>query len=337
MITHGHLDRLALEMLSQFLAPRRVEGIEQSVLWKIVTDGDPGRIVDALTVSGLLVDASFAQAIEATFTVLELRDFLRARKMKTSGRKAELAQRLANASSENLGEIQRVVAGRVLVCSDQGKEAATAHRARKADARREAEDSSLSALRSHAFEDAVRIVADFKANMLFPEGLGVDWNSASFRATLLSDVSQIFALFPGQPRILGDLPAQHFCGLKIASAWMALWGPPTGRRDIFADDYAPTRFDKPTAARMLIYFVRGQKTLAEYRALGLQFVRIMTSEPSCPACACLPSIRYSILSPPELPHEHCTEARGCTCIYTYDPEDFADRFDGDVASLRGMV
>lgn len=86
-----------------------------------------------------------------------------------------------------------------------------------------------------------------------------------------------------------------------------------------AESWLPDNFetglimDNNTAARMILFHVSHQRSIAQYRAAGVRRVEILATDDSCPVCKRLAQRKYRLGEVPELPHEQCTSEMGCRC------------------------
>ena len=113
--------------------------------------------------TGLLVPCPLSQRLAWKLPYTELKQLLRDRKLKISGRKAEMAERLCESDPEGM---EKVLAGlSLLQCSELGRTLASAFLARKS----EMQNAALEALRKKNLDLAVSVVSEFQDALGFPE------------------------------------------------------------------------------------------------------------------------------------------------------------------------
>lgn len=298
-----------LLLLSRFLRPRDARSFDGDVHWRAVLGEPPERAVRRLMEQGLLEPAGLAERLEVKFTADELRRLLRGRGLPVCGHKADLARRLATEAPD---VAERAVAGfDALWCTDAGRVLAQEYLAAERQQRRQAEEESLRAVREGRLRDAVRVVAEYERQQVFPRGVGIDWDRLDLDAweALLR---RIFACRPG---ILAGVPEDRLEALRVA-AIMELWGT-NGCEDGWLPGGFETgaRFDPSTAARMIVFHVTHLRDLEELRRAGVKAVRMLgCGEDSCEACRAIAAKVYPIARVPELPHPRCSHEVGCRCL-----------------------
>jgi hypothetical protein len=103
----------------------------------------------------------------------ELQSILKSRRIKSSGRKAELAARLVASVSGH--EAERLAGARRYFATEAGKRAIVAYEERKERARASMRSEVLIALLKKDVRSAGRIVAEFESRRIFKRGMGIDW------------------------------------------------------------------------------------------------------------------------------------------------------------------
>lgn len=251
------------------------------------------RFIDA----GLLVPCSLSQRLAWKVPYTELKRILRDRKLKVSGRKAEMAARLCESDP---GEMGKIVAGlRLLQCSESGRTLASAVIARKS----EMQNAALEALREKNLELAVRTVNEFQDALGFPEDPLMPSKPA------LADVRRIFTV---NPKILKGVSDDAMESVRIA-AGMAFLG--LGTKWLPENLVTGARIDGDIAVDMVVSRVQTERNVESWQASGLvSSVEVVCStDGPCEACSELSEHPWSIDTVPEIPYEHCTSEWGCHC------------------------
>lgn len=124
-------------------------------------------------------------------------------------------------------------------------------------------------------------------------------------------------MFQSVPKILNELSDIQIQQLRIAGSLAML----LGEKEV--KEYLPTsvgwshRLDPAEAARMIVSFANNER--AKLRAQSEKFftgyVTISTTYDCCESCKSFSNKRYLASKAPELPHQHCTESRGCRCMF----------------------
>jgi formylglycine-generating enzyme required for sulfatase activity len=110
-----------LLFLSVFLAPRKSDDLPNFPDWRSALGEEPQKAIERLLDIGWLVRASLGVHLSHQFTVAELRNMLRERKLPLSGRKNDLILRLILSDAE--GMEQAVTSLTILECSEEGRKA----------------------------------------------------------------------------------------------------------------------------------------------------------------------------------------------------------------------
>jgi len=309
------LPKAHLFLLSRFLHPRDARYFDGDANWRAVLGEPPERVVRRFVKEGLLEPASLAECLEAKLTVDELKRLLRSHGLPVSGRKPELARRLADGAPD--AARQAVVGSEMLRCTDAGRVLAEEYLVAEQRRRRQAEEESLQALKERRFRDAVRSVAEYEREQVFPRGIGLEWD----RIDLDAWDATLRRIFTCRPSILAGVTKDRLEVLRVGAAMMELWGTNSCAAWLPEGFEAGTRFDANTAARMILFHGRHLRDLEEFRRIGVKAVRVLgCGKDSCEACRAIADKVYPLDRVPELPYPRCTHDIGCRCLIV--PEQF---------------
>ena len=294
-----------LLLLSKFVRARKVEpasagyGVDR---WKVALGESEHEAIRRFVSGGLLVSCPLAEKIAYAFSVTCLKEMLRERGLKLSGRKDEKVQRLYSADPRGM---ETVLAGvELLKCSETGRLLADEFFDRKARMER----AALESLQGGKCEAAVHEVCDFKDALGFPQ------------VPFLSDrpnLDDVRNALSARPGILGSVSEGALGQLRLAAA-MGFLGLGT---EWFADDTETgTEMSCETAVNMIIGSVQHSRNLAAWRREGVTRVKILgsNSDHSCEACKALSHRVWPIGQTPELPHAECASECGCRCVAVAD-------------------
>ena len=252
--------------------------------------------------AGLLVPCSLSEHLAWKLSYKRLKQMLRERGLKLSGRKNALAERLSGADAKGAEE---ALAGlRMWKCSEEGSKLTNQF----LESVRQTERAALEALQAKKCEEAVRIVCDFKDALGFP------------REQFFQDrpnLEDVRGVFDARPGILAGVHEDALENLRIAAGMSLLlldyhlieWLP-----EGFSTGLA---FSNDTAIAMLCGYVRIERQLADYRKMEfIKHLRISGGNPekSCDVCKALLGRVWVIDEVPELPHPQCTSDSGCHCF-----------------------
>jgi hypothetical protein len=252
--------------------------------------------------------------MDHAYRVPELKELLRDRHLRSSGRKADLVERLIEADPQGMAMLTADVT--VYLCTDGGRQVAEPYVERQRAEREGMEAEVLGALRRHDLRAACACVVRYERTQVFGRGLGIDWS----RAPLDFNLDLVAMIFRAKPLMLASVHDSDMADLRIGAAMCALLG--TGRPGKWlADDLTLNlRFDEETAARMLLFYASHQRQLQDYARSGVvKGVRVLCAgDESCPACRKLSGRTFPLNKAPELPNPSCTHPMGCRCTYIPD-------------------
>jgi len=295
-----------LVLLSTFLAPNEPTGARLQYLSDAL--GKPVAVaIDDLIRSEMLVEASILQRLECRSAV-DLRTLAKERKIKVSGTKSELVQRLAQADPQGMEAL--VTDKRLLICSEAGRQRVLDFRNQVRQEREKAQSQCFESLLAGDLTQACMQMIAFEAGQPVGRGIGIDWKHRDID----DDVAFLRTLYASKPAILGELDGTDLAGLHIAAAMMHLWGTDDVGNWLPTDLANRLRLGPATSARMMIFDVRDQLERQKYARLGMQRMRLLACPGSCSVCLEAAKRRYTLADAPRLPHAGCTNEMGCRCI-----------------------
>jgi hypothetical protein len=245
----------------------------------------------------MLVSCTVREGLDFKFSSAQLKQILRKRGLKLSGRKDEMPERLCKADA---GEMEKIVASlNLLTTSESGQQLASEFLVRRGEMQR----TALAALWERNAGLACQVVCEFQDALGFPEIPMIQTKPA------LADVNSVFSV---RPRILAGVNKEALEHLRVA-AGMAFLG--------LGDHWPPenletgTRLDGPAAVNMIISSVQNRRNVESWRRSGVvRMVKIQCSfDGPCEACRGLEGRVWPIEELPEIPYEHCTSPDGCYC------------------------
>lgn len=272
--------------------------------------------VDALRSTGELRIADAAEVMAGVLNLSELRAKCSLHDLKSSGKKAELAKRLA----DNLphSDLMEWSSSKFIVATELGLNVLAA----KKKALEKFQLETLEHLRVGAFDAAAKLVCDYELNQFTPRGIGVNWDKADKR--LARETKQIFKANPKfHIRRYGSIEP---CVRELA-AMTALWGTDRFESLIQRDGSGKSAGNLNLQARMLYGYVGHRERLksiaANFRRRerhpDVRLIAVLDQNTTCEACLGDNGRTYALPGAPELPHEHCSCEIGCRCTLVYQP------------------
>lgn len=283
-------------LLSRFSRPQIGTG-HWGDEWTVALGEDAREALRRFVEAGLLVPCAVPEGLIFRFSSAQLKQLLRERRLKLSGRKDEMSERLYKADSA--GMEKAVAEMNLLKYSQSGQQLASEFLARRDEMQR----TALAALREGNPGLACQVVCEFQDALGFPE-IPMFPTKPN-----LADVSSVFSV---RPRILAGVNEEALEHLRVAAGMAFL-----GLSDHGLPENLETgiRLAGPEAVNMIIGTVQNGRNVELWRRSGLvRTVKIFCSaDGPCVACAELRNRVWPIEELPEIPYEHCTSPQGCRC------------------------
>ncbi|MHB8502098.1 MAG: SAP domain-containing protein [Candidatus Acidiferrales bacterium] len=246
--------------------------------------------------SGLLEECPLSYRVMSKFNQIVLKQMLRQRGLKVSGRKDELAKRLVEADRDGMFEATSEFV--MMQCTDKGRYLANEFSERT----EEMQQAALQALRRRDLESAIQYVCHYQDALGFPE--------APFFPSK-PNASDLRRTFSVKPKILGSISDEVLESLRVAAGMGFL-----GIRGKWISDDLETgvAMDGASAVAMIISKVQNDRNLESYRLSEVTRIRIIGSaDGSCLSCAKIQRKMWNLKDVPEIPYERCTSEGGCRC------------------------
>lgn len=301
--------RAHLLLLTKFQKPQEISSFTQKEYWNDVLGETMLAAIERLNTDGMLVQVNnLGEKMSYKFRVVDLKPILQEKRLKVSGRKADLIVRLIEVDEEGM---ELAVSDVHLVkCSEEGEKLANQYLEETKREREEAEQAVATLLQTGDYRGASRAMANYESKQVFSRGESIDWNNYS----TVTDERILLHIFAGKPKILKKLTDDQLSQLRIPAALMYLWGEARSNQWLPSDLELGLNFDAETAARMLLFYAQNQADLEQYAPDDhkLRF-EILATDNSCDACKKMAKRTYTLSSIPELPYEKCTCEMGCRC------------------------
>lgn len=293
-----------LLLLSKFLSPRPPEDFTDSnwaSAWATVLSETPSKAIARFRDDGAIEIAGIRDRLGFEFRVAELKQLLRQRNLRLSGRKRELIERLIEADREGMSALVSEI--HVFTCTEKGRGLAQAYLSKIRQLRATSELEVLAALRGGELDRAVSQVAAFDAEQVF--GRGVE---PACELRVLKTINE------ARPQILECVSEEIIGQLRVSAGMMQLWGTNDPENWLPHELGTGLTMDNGSAARMLLFYAQQQLTLDQYRRdTVVKGVEILSADDSCEACRELTGRVYRLDEVPVLPNPFCTHPKGCRC------------------------
>jgi len=294
-------------LLTKLTSATDPESWSHSDAWAQVLGESPIDAAAHFTQEGLVEPAGLKSILEMNNSQIQLKAKLKERGLKVSGKKEELAARLAGVDPEGI----KVLIGQrtFLTCTAKGQELAERFRAEFMAERTAAENTSLELFKIGQLEEACGAMLAFEAKQVFPRGLGINWHcyNGSHEKAVLKHIAT------ARPGILIGLGESFLQVLRPATAMMFLYGQRSVAPWITIKPPAGFRLDIETSARMLMFYAQNLVRLDELRRASVKRVRVLAAPNSCGYCKTFEGQIFPIDRVPELPHPKCAHVMGCRC------------------------
>lgn len=282
-----------LGLLSLFLKPRKLDTPVWQEMWEQALGRPYMQTIRMFCKQGYLHRASARQCAEL-YTVPELKNVLRANKLKMSGRKAELIQRLADNVPDELDRLATNV--EAYACTEAGMALVAPYQEKLSQAWQFADATVSQALWNGDIGRAVRTVVQYRTLLPAPMrgGLGRGVRETGLAELLTMDVPD-------------RIDPQVFAEFRVQAATDWLWGRRfTGPREFH-----------PIAYRTAFGAV-ARETLSSYAANRdvIKGVNVSAAADACEHCKQLAAKGpYTFRNAPIIPNPDC-ERDWCRCAYT---------------------
>jgi hypothetical protein len=296
-----------LLLLSKFLMARRADSVSTGYWtdnWKAALGESKEVALRRFVTAGLLTPCPLPERLANYFSAAQLKQMLRDRQLKSSGRKDQMADRLCNADAAGM---EKAVGGIVLLrCSETGQQIANQFAPRQEEMRRKA----LEALGKRNLDLAISVVSLFNDELGFPS----DPTFGTCPATLREQLRRTFTTTPKILSRVNKTVLEH-CRIAVGMDFLGVgseWLPEDPETELQMENM------KLDVEGMIVSSVQSGLNLDEWRRSGLvRSLKIVGSSDgdSCPACNAAQKRVWAIRSVPELPLRDCTSESGCRCSY----------------------
>jgi hypothetical protein len=263
---------------------------------------------------GLLREATLGEKLQSLLKVPDLKGHLRQRGMPVSGKKSELATRLAKSDPQPSASLTQ---GRAVYVSTKEGSRLIGECQDAAKASRTSTEESLTDLLARGeFRKAVVTLASFEAAQVFPRGMGIDW--ADFDPQPME--RRIRLIFTRVPKSLVDTPSEYLPICRVGAAMFVLiWN--VGEVSTWISRHIPGETEKRLCkiAQDLhshACFLDEIDTLKSFEASGGFYrLRVQTSNDDhvCASCKRLAEGTHRLEDPPEIPNPDCSSESWCRC------------------------
>lgn len=308
LFTNWKKSKAHLLLLSKFLGGNASNRYEQDERWQAALDEPPSAAIKRFLGDGVLGPADTAHVLAACYTAIQLKDLLRVKELKISGKKEELIARLIE--HDQAGMAQLAQEHDILTCIGAGEQIARDFLESESRKKEELEQTLVSLVEKNNFRTAADAVADYEATQVFPRGLGIDWSQGgAFMEEVLRD---IYGCTPSILRAVGDSELRQ---LRMAAAMMELTGENRGDRWLPDNFELGIAMECEAAARMLLFHAYHLRRMRQYQRGGVRKVQVsgVNDAEQCAACRDIDGKVYPLNELPEFPYPKCTCEMGCRC------------------------
>ncbi|HLF18438.1 MAG TPA: hypothetical protein VI749_06040 [Candidatus Omnitrophota bacterium] len=298
-----------LLLLSKFCNGDSPERYNKADYWEVALKGEPTKAIQQFINDGMLEPADLHELINYKFKVSELVLLLKEQRLKITGRKDALIQRLIE---NDLNKMRAVTKGLNLYrCTEKGKQLAENYLNEEKTKREIVMHKVTNLLENKEYSSAASIVAQYEAKQVFSRGLGIDWRNYD----IASDVESLKTIFEATPKILEGMDENHLKPLRFAAGMMHLWGTNNSKEWLQNTLETGIHLDSDATCRMLLFYAIHLRNMKNFREAGIKTIEILgvNDENTCSECQKISGKKYQLEYLPELPYCKCTCAMGCRC------------------------
>ena len=304
-----------LLLLSKFIGGSDEKLYKDGDYWEVALNEKPSMAIKRFVDEGYLGPLSLSDRMHLKFNVTDLKNMLKERGLRVSGRKDELVERLLDADRQQIETILNDTG--MLKCSEEGIRIAEIYMARQKELRKQMESEIYDLLEKGQYKKALLTVGQFEASQVFSRGIGMDWNNYGSD----EDLAELKDIFSRVPSILKGMDQEKLLPLRTATAMMHLLGVNKATPWLPANYSTGIWLDPDAAARMLLFYVSNLRRLTEMNEINgfIKAVEISSfiDAHTCPACRKIKGKKYQLNKALELPYPQCTSSMGCRC--SWDP------------------
>ena len=279
--------------------------------WRAVLGQSLSAAVSTFVSQGLLREATVGEKLHSVLKAPDLKGHLRQRGLPMSGKKSDLATRLAQSDPQLAASLTRGRA--VYVSTEEGsrligefQDAAKASRTRM-------EKSLTDLLASGEFRVAVVTLASFEAAQVFARGMGVDWADYDPEP----DERIIRLIFTRVPKSLAGTPSGYLPICRVGAAMLRLvWN--VGEVSTWLSRHIPGEAEDrlyKVASDLCSYALFLNQVDSLKASPFLHHLRVLTCNDDlvCESCKRLAEGTHPLEDPPEIPNPDCSSRSWCRC------------------------
>lgn len=313
-----HLSQAHQLLLAQFRQPREVpvggflagHPLEE---WEAALLQPVSAAISAFLSQGLLSPAALDESLASLTRVPALRDALRERGLPASGKKLDLAARLAKFDPPLATSLTKGHA--VYKCTEKGDSLTSRFRDAIRESRAMTEKTLIDLLGHGEFQKAVATLASFEAAQVFPRGMGVDW--AHYNPEQSEAVLRL--VFTRLPKASAGAPPEYLPKCRIGAAMFHLiWNG--GQVSTWLSQSIPGEdeerlFKIASDLHSHALFLHELDSIKELGRSGIRMtIRVMTCNDHlvCAGCRSLADKQHHVEDPPEIPNPECSSPL-CRC------------------------
>jgi hypothetical protein len=306
-------------LLAQFREPRAVTpggylSGRTTDEWLAALSEPISAAISGFVSKGLLLQASTDETLALVLKVPELKEKLRQLGQPVSGKKADLATRLAESAPSLAVSLAKDL--NVFKTTDQGNQLVADFLAASQTNRMIMEEALIDLITRGQFRNAVTTMASFEASQVFPRGMNVDWTHYDPKP----DERILQLIFSRLPRAAAEVPAQFLPTCRVGAAMLHLiWN--VGQVTSWLSSHIPgenkDRLFK--IASDLCSHALFLNEIDSLKRLGIHRVTLRTCNDQlvCASCRALAEKSYDIKDPPQIPNPNCSSTV-CRCWISGD-------------------
>ncbi|HRX01050.1 MAG TPA: SAP domain-containing protein [Cyclobacteriaceae bacterium] len=291
-----------LLLLSKFLTTNSPDRYANDEHWKSVLKEKPSKVISQFLKEKILESVELQELVDYKFKILELKETLKTKGLKISGRKEELIQRLIENDPQLMHEKTKDLV--LYRCTKEGMQFANRYLEEERAVKNKVEHDVMNYLKNRQYLKASQLIVKYKESQVF---YFIQDNVNG----LTRDLKPIFEVTPD---LLSGVDKMQLDQLRLAAGMMLLWGSGNVRSWIPDNIVTGIHLDGPAICRMLIFHSNHLKNIDSYRG-KVKTVEISGIDDvnTCPACKKIHGKKFKLGSVPQLPYAKCTCDLGCRC------------------------
>jgi hypothetical protein len=320
--TNWKESRAHLMFLSKFKGATDPENICKQPYWFDILPETPQKLITRFKKERVLEDKTFSveEAFSHFFSAKDLKNVLREHGLKVSGTKYVMIERIMQLDKAKVESLLPKIMGKYLTLSEDGEQIVKAFEEKESSEFSNLLTSLVAAIKKKNTRETYLIKKEFSEKRELKEYNQTRNKIEAINSPEIWLKTLHIILNCEKISILKSISDNDFERFRIAAALSFIIGKQDLEKYEVEDIETDLGFNNATASRMIIFYGRSQYHILKAKENGIKRV-IFHTVGGCPVCKDLDNKTFNIDDAPIIPHENCTNNKGCRCYYENIWED----------------